>query len=484
MNWLQSTKCFLTLPQFQLFNDDNKNDKMTKISIRTALLLLISLLGVSCNNTQQRVANPSDDASIVYLQLMKNNKELTVLNTQFTIDNVKNEIYNVDSLPYGTEVDSLYIGIRFASTLGYIMNDTISESYLNNRTANTYDLTKPVTIKNLATDAKTTKTYTLNVNVHTVSTYKHVWTQLNSGIVATAGSNQKAFLLHDSFYFIYQQGTAYQLYSSTDATRWSKGVAPTGLPDNAPLSRILIKGDSALLLVNNQLYHTTNANEWLKENIEGDHNYDYNTLLFFFKGKLWALATHKTKKTIKIASSVEGKQWVFVDEKVFEKDFPIADFTAVAFQPKLGREKVIVIGGKNVDGKTLNTRWTAENILHSDKLNWVDLQYLQQNSLPISSAAVSYYGGKLLLVGGVDTNQGLLGEQQQLQQSVDEGLTWTLPDSTTNLLPQKFIHRSNTSVIQHDNSLYIIGGKGVANTLSDVWRVRVNFYDFKDASKY
>lgn len=457
---------------------------MTKFFLHTAIFLSVLLLGISCGGNQPQVANPSNDASVTYLQLINSDQKATVLSAQFTIDHTKNEIYNVDSLPYATKVDSLYLSIKFASTLGYIMNDTISESYLTPKTTNAYDLTQPVTIKNLATDAKTTKTYTLRVNVHTVKTYQHVWEQINSDIDKRAGDNQKAFLLHDTFCFIYQEAGGYVLYTSMDAKRWQKNSSPTGLPKDIRLSQIFSKGDSALLLHQGSLYTTTDAHTWTSKPVEGDGDYDYVSLLFLFKNEIWALARHKTNSTIKIAHSKDGVKWSVAKDRSFVNDFPDKDFATTTFQPRLGREKLIVVGGRNHAQKTLNSRWSAENILNTNKLNWVNLHNEQSTFLPLSATSVVYYGSKLLLIGGLDAQQKTLQTEKQLQQSIDEGLTWTVPDSTTNVLPKEFVARSATSVILHDNSLYIIGGKGETASLSDVWKVRVNFYNFKDPSKY
>jgi hypothetical protein len=113
-------------------------------------------------------------------------------------------------------------------------------------------------------------------------------------------------------------------------------------------------------------------------------------------------------------------------------------------------------------------------------LNWLNLQNAKSNIVAVSDAAVEYYGSKLMLFSGA-TNT-LAVDTTQLRQSMNEGMNWILPDSATNILPDNFKHRTHASVIKDskDNSLYVIGGKSSTAPMADVWKIKVNFYSFKD----
>lgn len=466
---------------------------MKNLGLRYWKYLLILVVIISACKTEPKIANPSKDARVLGVAILYNDSSPNASSAVFTINQTDNTIFNVDSLPYGTKVDSLYVAFSFGSTNGFIINDTVPEaptgSYLyNNYTSNSgttsrhVDFTNPVKIKNLATDGETFKTYTIELRVHKAETYLHTWTELQKNVAPTASENQKAVLLNDKFYYFFDYGTNNSLFTSTDARYWTNEGAITGLPLGAKLRNILVFGDKMMLLHNgNEIYTSTNGTNWTKEALNADTNYNYQALLFSFKNKVWAVAQHKTDNTIRIVSSNDGVNWTFAEKRVFN-NFPVDNFAATSFKPAIGREKVIVIGGKDANGNSLSTRWSAENIMGVDTLYWVNLQHKTYRLTPVVDAGIAYYGSKLLMLGGSHDNNEIGDTIVQLRQSIDQGLTWIKPNVQQNKLPENYTFRTNASIIHDvaDKSMYIIGGKSKNGPLSDVWKVKVNFYSFDD----
>lgn len=475
------------LPLSLVFRVLNYNFITMNRFIRKSILpfLFLGFLIAGCTSTPTQVSNPSDDATIKYLYIVANDSSPNASSASFTIENEGETglIYNVDSLPYGTRIDSLYLQITFGSSLGYIINDTISESnYLSTATTqNHIDFTKPVKIKNLATNGSTVKEYNIEVRVHKVETYLHTWTQLTSAITPTATENQKAVLLNDDQFLYYQNdGATNSLYTSADATNWQKQSAPQGLPTNPKLRNLLIFKNKVYLLHNgNELYHSADGKTWEHNTINGDPDYNYTALLFGFKDRLWAVAQHKTNNGVRTAYSNDGINWTFGGKRTFYNNFPVSDFGATNFQPNIGPDKVIVIGGFSASGERLNTLWAAENIQGADSLKWLNLNNTGRNIVEVSHASVENYGNKLLLFSGLqaDTIPHI-----QLRHSINEGMQWVTPDTLVNRVPKEYIYRSGTSLV-HDTknrTLYVIGGKSAISPLSDVWKIKVNFYSFDD----
>ncbi len=457
---------------------------MTKL-IKIFFVLFLGIVVLASCEDDPKLINTSDNASIRQVILIDSTENMNIIPVDFTIDNEKNTIINIDSLPYGTKVDSVFLRINFASTLGYIINDSISESYTSRFTRDAYDLTKPIKIKNLASNGKTTKEYTLTVNVHKVSTYKHVWTKLTNQILSENSRNQTAFVLNDVFYCLYEANGKIKLSASENGKKWQEKGIVLGLESGIVLGNQIVQNGKVYILSQNNIYETSDAQTWTKKIVKGDDNYNYKSLLMFFKNQFWAIAQNKKDGSIRIANSNDAVNWKFAGKRSFDDNFPLNSFASTTFKPNLGREKLIVVGGKNRNDITLNTRWAAENILGTDSLNWVNLDNAQSKFSPISNSNVAYYGSKLLLVGGYNQGNKLLSEEQELKNSVNEGLTWLLPDENINQLPYDFGQRANISMFTYKKSLYLIGGVGEDGTYkSDVWKVRVNFYDFKDPSKY
>lgn len=451
------------------------------------LLLMIAFFATSClKNSGTQLAEPSSDASILHVAIQNSTYSPNASLAEFTIDNISDSIYNIDSLPYGTKVDSLYLNIRFASTIGFIINDTVSESpgFYNTTQGSTtrhVDFTNPVKIKNLATDEEATKEYVIELRVHQVETYKHVWSELNPSITTQASENQKAVQLNDKFFYYFGHAASNSLYTSADAKTWKAESGLNGLPLNAKLRDMVVFNNAIYLLHNGMdVYKTTDGINWAQHPITADPAYNYTSLLFAFKNKIWAIANEKNSNNVRIANSTDGITWVFSGNKIFDDNFPVSGFAATTFRPKLGREKTMVIGGYSPSGKRLNTLWSAEHVTINDTLNWLNLQNAKSNIVALSDAAVAYYGSKLMLFSG--TTNSFTIDTTQLRQSINEGMNWIPPDSATNVLPEKFTPRINASVIKDvkDNSLYVIGGKSSNAPLADVWKIKVNFYSFKD----
>ena len=452
-----------------------------------SLVLLTLLFATGClNNTNNQVAEPSNNATVLAAYISASTDSPNASSAVFTIDNNENKIYNVDSLPYGTKIDSLYIGFRFASSLGFIINDSVSESvnpyYSNGTTSKHVNFNDSVKIRNLATDGESTKEYTIELRVHKVETYLHVWNKLNANVTATPSENQKAILFKDKFFYYFGHSSSNTLYTSTDATSWAQ-TSSDGLPLNTELRNMVILADNVYLLHNgNEIYISADGANWTQNAVTVDADYSLKALLFPFKNKLWAVAQHTANNSVKIASSSDGLTWTFPGERTFYDNFPVRDFAATSFKPALEGSKVVVIGGFTPSGKRLNTIWAAEDVL-VDTLNWINLQNAKSNLAANSRAAVGYYGSKLLLLGG--TTNTLLTDTLQLRQSINQGLNWISPDTTVNRIPEGYIARSNVSLINDskDNSLYVIGGRSATASLSDVWKIKVNFYSFEDYLK-
>ncbi len=446
-----------------------------------SLVLFAGMFLTGClSNTNNQIADPSDNASVLYAYIPSNSDSPNASTASFTIDNVENRIYNVDSLPYGTKIDSLYIGFSFASSLGFVVNDSVSEAVNpyspSGTTSKHVNFNDSVTIENVATDGQTKKKYQIELRVHKVQTYLHVWNKLNEGITATPSENQKAIFFNNKFFYYVGHSTANTLYTSSDAASWAE-TPSSGLPLNAELRNMVMLADALFLLHNgNEIYKSTDGTAWTMNTTSVDADYNLKTLLFPFKNKLWAVAQHKADNSVKIASSSDGINWIFPGKKTFYDNFPVIDFAVSAFKPAREGVKVVVIGGISPSGKRLNTIWSAEDILR-DSLNWTNLQVSNSNLPAISHAAVEYYGSKLLLFGG-KTNT-LLVDTTQLRQSKNHGLNWLQPDTTVNMHAD-YTARYNASLITKDNTLYVIGGHSATAPLADVWKIRVNFYSFKD----
>ena len=94
----------------------------------------------------------------------------------------------------------------------------------------------------------------------------------------------------------------------------------------------------------------------------------------------------------------------------------------------------------------------------------------------LTGISVIWYNNQLMMFGGVDENQKYFGRDILI--SNDEGLNWTLADSTKNQLPVEYGERQKQNAIVRDNNIYLFGGQDKNRTFSDVYRGRLNSIDW------
>ncbi|VBB46070.1 conserved exported hypothetical protein [uncultured Paludibacter sp.] len=452
---------------------------MKLLKYKHSIFFLLSLIAFgSCNLNTSNTINVSDDATITAFSINYNDSSENASSAVFTITNgyTVDTIRNLDSLPYNTRIDSLIPSITTSSTSGFIVNDTLTYYLTVSKAIN---FTSKVKITNVASDGETKKDYIIDVRVHKVDPYLYVWTKLSDKINASVYENQKTLFFKGKFHFYTSSVAGNYAYSSSDASAWSSETL-TGLPLGVSFQNMDTLNSKIFLLSGNDIYTSLNGTDWAL--VTTDNKYTYKAMICEYESKLYAIGQDKTTNAYRIINSADGSNWNEAASE-FLNDFPVSGFASTSFQPKYGNKKIIVVGGYNANGKKLNTRWTTE-----DGVYWVNLQNPKSPFDAISNAALTYYGSKLLLVGGTDISdeENVVTGEMQVRNSLDEGLTWGIPDSTQNVLPENFKYRKNTSLVINpiNHALYIIGGADNLNPLSDVWKLQVNYYKFDPSEWY
>lgn len=434
-------------------------------------IFLVSLTFYSCSLNSASTVETSDDATISAFSINDNDSSENASSAVFTIDDVKNIIYNIDSLPYNTKIDSLIPSITFESSDGYIINDSLTYDYYSKIKA--IDFNRDVKITNIASDGKTKKTYIVDLRVHKIDPYKYVWTKLTNQIGADVFENQKAVLYKNVLHFYTNSGVKNYLYTSTDGATWVKKDV-TGLPvDVVFQSKIDVFNNQILLMYGTDIYSTADGINWTK--LTTNNVYIYKSVICEFQNKLFAIGQNISTGNYSIISSTNASNWN--EETILPTDFPITGFATTTFNPKYGNKKMLVVGGNDKNGTTLNTRWSTE-----DGMYWVNLKNAKSPFAPLTNAGVVYYGSRLLLF---DTFYSY-SDIKYIRNSLDYGLTWAKADTTQNRPHEMYKIREKSSVVLNPTTqtLYVIGGKysnadDITLILSDVWQVKVNYYKFK-----
>lgn len=401
-------------------------------------------------------------------------------------------IVNLDSLPYNTRIDSVFPTFGFeSSSAQYLIyeNDTVPLDGTD-----TIDFTiQPIKILNFAADKSHSEDYFVKVNVHKVEPELYVWNKVLENLDSRNVISQKAIMLNDMINYYISDGSTIYLYSSTDGNAWSSPIPVNGLPVNPNLSDMTqFNGKLYLTQNDNSIYSTLNGIDWTVKSIP---DYNFKSLLFTLNDSIYAVTESKNDQKYRFASSKNGLVWFVRNVDSIPQNFPVSDFTSLSFSSRSGKSKAIVLGGKDREGAILKSNWSTEGTVLNGKTYWVDLSSENKllDSIASGASLISYDDKLFLFAEGIN----IKGSKNHFRQSIDEGLTWQIPDSTYNYLPVNYETRSyqsvvvlkplifhgiqpNTSMPQilASNHIFILGGKTPTSVKTDVWTGKLNRKNF------
>lgn len=418
-----------------------------------SILLLIGSLFISACTDNKNDPNVSSTTSITKFSL-KSTKVPALNKTAFTIDNTNSIIYNVDSLPYLSDINSLVPTIYGATLSSVFINDTILYSGKD-----TINFTKVVTLKTTATDKKSTQTYIVKVNVHQVDPDLYIWEGLKSEIYQGATTQQKGVLFKNKLTFFVKTDVEIKLYESDNGKNWTES-AVTGLPFGSNIDGIVPTKNEMLLLHEGDLYSSTNSTTWTKKSSPTE---ELHRLLFYMNNKIYALGSTNGSDKV-IFQSEDHTTWTNLGAT--PEKFPTMGFAVCVDASPSGKMRAFLVGGKDASGTLLSSVWSTENGSY-----WANLTAEKAWFPARENASVIQYGEGMMLIGGHNGTETVTDKQWL---STDYGLTWKIANEQTKL-PDLCIPRFGQSVlVDQENYLYIIGGQTSTTFLSDVWRGRKN----------
>jgi hypothetical protein len=423
---------------------------------------------------------PSTNATFLKLSISNNP---TVNAAVFTV--VNDTIMNVDSLAFGTKIDSLIPTFTFTSSIGSriyypasykVDHPTSSKKDSFNLTGkDTINFSyQPLRIRNFAADTTISKRYFLKINVHKLAPELYVWKKLCQDSVPANVTSQKTIIRNDTLFHYATNGTEVFLLVSTDGKSWENKTTK-GLPATNSLSDLtLYKGKMYFTQDGLNIYSSSDGFNWTKKFVS---EFEFQSLLFEFKSEIWAVVKLLADNTYRFATSADGDVWTVTSHQV-PTDFPVRDFASLSFSTRNGVPKVLVLGGYNWNNEYKKNNWSSE-----DCINWINFSSpisLGQHQLDTLApgASIISYDSKIFLFGYSSNNYN------HYRKSIDEGMSWQIPDTLYNRLRDVVSSKTETVVYQPRNfqsvvvnskkQIFIVGGKSGSTIQTDVWTGKLN----------
>ena len=328
---------------------------------QSACLLALATFGSfvfsACNSDPDEIQTLPSSATVRNFSLSKDDKILPNLDSVFfSIDLNTLEIFNADSLPFGTKIDGLVPVITTESASIVELTAKTPEgvdttyNYLEN-TTDTVDFSQTVKMRVVSYNGANERNYTIRVNVHTVPTDTMVWRRFEAGnlpSVFNIVNAQHTTMSPDGTYYcmtMYQNEYS-MAYTDDPAGSWS--VSKIELPFTPDINSLTASTTALhVLSTYGELYTSTD------------------------RGQNWTSANLSVKSIIgaygsRILGTVEdsAQGWQIVEYPSLNKtampsDFPVKNSSnslTVKYEMAVS-EQMYIVGGRTSDGNLTNAMW-------------------------------------------------------------------------------------------------------------------------------
>lgn len=466
-----------------------------KIKFLTVItgLFFTALMITSCLSDEKTEYDFSSNASISAFSIDNietkytekvNGKDTTLTatvvgaNYPFVIDQGQKLIFNIDSLPVGTDVSKVVVKIT-ADTQGiFIVADEAGKDSLWTST-DSLNYEKPIRFKVMAESGVYGETYLTKVLVHKQVPDSLTWTNLSGNLDGAAIQAQKAISFGDKIYVFADQASQVALTTTsiTDGRTWT-ALQPLAIPEKAEYSSVMVWGEYLYILAGNKPYRSTDGKTWSKV--------ETTTALSQLVANIYS-SNNKNNKLVGIDTnnhfieSTDGANWKV--QKEVPQNFPVnhLSYTFYPLRHNSSIDRMLVMGNNNSKTDTTTVIWSQL----STETSWAD--YPTDGNFTycpkLSNITMISYNKQLYAFGGEGKQNGkVLAPFSSIYGSIDEGVSWK-PYIKNVLFPAEFSNlyeqaNGNYSVVvDKNNFLWIMWSK-----TGQVWRGRINKLGFDKKS--
>lgn len=429
----------------------------------------------------------------------------------FSIDLVKGEIFNADSLPYGTRITKLVPVITTLETAALLElkvhrsngTDTVYDYF--SETTDSIDFTNPVTIRVVSANGDHERNYQVRVNVHQVKSDSLMWTNISTAglpSTLTEPTAQCTMRRGDNFYCLTTDGSAWSLAVNTvgltglngatmPATAWE--ASDLQLPFTPRINTFAANDNALFILADDNTLWTSedDGTTWTSTSMKWEYIYGghRNQLIGNFKDE---------------SGNYKLQYYPSGTITALPQGMPVSGTSVPVLYnfPMSQRPQSIIVGGRKADGTLSASTWGF------DGDSWLKIS---KRELPvgIEKASVAPYlsftvsagwtvteWSTMFVMGGCDTEGS---PNTTVYMSTDYGYHWTTADDHLQLPDD---HNAFTDAQAYVMSslykadvtpmivkpleqwecpfIYLFGGIGNDGVLSPViWRGVVNRLTFK-----
>lgn len=447
--------------------------------LQFALLMIAVLTLSSClNDDEDEVIYPSD-AAIVGFSI--NDFKMTVNTTsstgadstytttvsgskyKFYIDQVNRQIYNADSLPYGSDVAHLLCNISSMNSGTIVIKSQISDSLFYYHSTDSIDFSTPRQMVVYSLDGTTNVGYEVKVNVHQEQADVFKWSSMPSVDIFAQAQALRMFNLNGKMYVFASNGFETSIYSCNEdgIGEWTPVSPNFNTPLSAEAVNNVVATDEAFYMY---------FNGWLMKSVDGSEwaitaEPQLLRLVAADARTLYALSEEQQL----ISSSDEGQTWMVESLDADVSLLPTEDisYCRVPSRVNPSTENVVIAGSRSaVDyyGDLTAMVWSkvSEYAENSRQNAWM---YVCENDvsefiLPrLSRLSLTSWKGGILALGGDGIGACDTAGFSRFYYSMDGGIYWLKSSDIS--LPTGFSATTCSIATSSQQNVWMVcGGSG------------------------
>ncbi len=433
----------------------------------------------SCLKDDEEETVYSDDAAIISFTLSDLKRSLTttakngsdsVYQVKVTgssykmyIDQIRHLIYNVDSLPYGTDVSKVLCTVSSKNSGLIVIQNINSDTLKYYNSSDSIDFTQPRKFIAYSVDGSSHQEYEVRLNVHYERNDQFVW---NSADISLPDGIQgmKALPCNGRVYVFASDGSQTNVYyceeDSHDGWKQAEPAFSTSLPDYS-YQNVVECNQHFYTYANGRILKSDDGSTWVETS-----KATLLRLVAASNNSLYALS----HAGMLVSSADEGATWNVEALDESPSLLPIQDISYCCLPSRVNdATEYIVLAGNRTLTNYFNDRYAmvwskvAEYSEGSRNDSWMYISACDVDSVALprlSNLTLASYNGNMIALGGSGIGACDRAAFSQLYYSQDGGVYWR--NDKNYKLPKDFEGQDAFALtVDSKGRIWIITGKKV-----------------------
>lgn len=377
----------------------------------------------------------------------------------FVVDQKSHEIYNIDSLTYGTKVDKVVTTLSYTG-VPYFFDKEVGD-YVYYYSVDSIDFNEPLKVRITSSDATYNNYYTIKINVHQVDPELLVWENF---AVDAALSPVRVVEKDGSLYLFGTDASGLPSVAvalSNDASAWA--VSAVEVP-SADLSSVQLFGGSFYMLAGGDLYVSPDALVWSLAS--SGNNLVALPAVSVAEGKMWAANSEN------ILYTTDGVSFTVAEP--LPANFPLYGCQSASYPLSTNKNilRTMLVGYADAEKSGDVCVWSK--LSTDDEWCAYEPSNEEYKCPSLAGLQVLHYDDVLMAFGGAGVvNDKEVAPFASFYVSKDNGIAWRACKDYNLRLPAELLgcEQPFASTIATGNYIWVI-------TPDAAWRGRVNRLGF------